>query len=773
MGNNIKVIVRFLLLGLILSLVSLPAFSQQRTKARLEAVAVVGNKTINERLIKFQSGLSEGTTVSGDDIQNGIKTLWELGFFSDIQIKLDKESGENISITILVEEYPRLEKIQLNGNKKLKKKELEKNIEFYKGLTVSPSKMAKWRRKLKEFYREKGYLLATIDVVDFESPTDSSKAVVRFDIKEGNKVQVQKIRFHGNYTFKDKKLRKQMKETKEDTWYRGADFDPDKYREDKDLVLEFYRSEGYREAEILRDSLYYGPEKKDMFVDIWVDEGRKFYFGDVTFKGNELYTSEQLAQVVNFKRGDGYSSKKLTEAFSEKLGTLYWDAGYIWSRIVPKETEVGKDTIDIDFQIEEGKVAKVNKINIVGNSRTKDKVIRRELFMLPGQTFSREMLMRSARELWVLNYFANVNPQPIPTADNEGIDILLEVEEKSTDTANMSAGWSERDKIIGSLGVAMNNLFGNGQKLGFDWNFGRYFRSFQLNFTEPWLFDTPTLAGMSIYDTKRDSRFIGYKQRSRGGSIRVGRRLRWPDNFFRGDWIYRIDQTELSDFNSYILQNNQSIVNEDWPQTASSITQIFSRNSLNRAEFPTIGSNFSISSEIAGSILGGNMNYHKHQLKTEWYSPFIASLVVRSNFELGVIQGFGNGRIPYLERFFMGGEGQSRAIPLRGYDDPLSNFNVGEGGNVMMKYSFELRLPISPNPTIYALAFGEAGNAWNTFKQADFTDLRRSVGFGARVFMPMLGMLGFDYAYGFDNVDRATNVRSGKWKPHFVFGKSF
>jgi len=434
---------------------------------------------------------------------------------------------------------------------------------------------------------------------------------------------------------------------------------------------------------------------------------------------------------------------------------------------------VGKDTIDIDFQIEEGKVAKVNKINIVGNSRTKDKVIRRELFMLPGQTFSREMLMRSARELWVLNYFANVNPQPIPTADNEGIDILLEVEEKSTDTANMSAGWSERDKIIGSLGVAMNNLFGNGQKLGFDWNFGRYFRSFQLNFTEPWLFDTPTLAGMSIYDTKRDSRFIGYKQRSRGGSIRVGRRLRWPDNFFRGDWIYRIDQTELSDFNSYILQNNQSIVNEDWPQTASSITQIFSRNSLNRAEFPTIGSNFSISSEIAGSILGGNMNYHKHQLKTEWYSPFIASLVVRSNFELGVIQGFGNGRIPYLERFFMGGEGQSRAIPLRGYDDPLSNFNVGEGGNVMMKYSFELRLPISPNPTIYALAFGEAGNAWNTFKQADFTDLRRSVGFGARVFMPMLGMLGFDYAYGFDNVDRATNVRSGKWKPHFVFGKSF
>ncbi|MCA9742027.1 MAG: outer membrane protein assembly factor BamA [Deferribacteres bacterium] len=742
-------------------------------KAKIMAIKVEGNESVDGNLIKLQSGLAEGAVITGDDIQNAIKTLWELRIFSDVQILLDDKVGDNLYITIKVTEFPHLDTIQYQGNKKVKKKDLDKALDYYRGLSVGPSQVAKWRRQLLELYREKGYLLAEIEPVTEQSPTDTSRVNVKFKIHENNKVQVQRITFHGSEAFSSKKLRKQMKETKEDTWWRGADFDPDKFIEDKNLVLDFMRSKGYRDAEIVRDSLYYGPEKKDMFIDVWVNDGKKYYFGDISFEGNKLFTDEQLAQQVGYKEGDDYSLKKLQESVQEKLGTLYWDAGYIWAQINPNEELASQDTVNINYLINEGSAATIRKINIVGNTRTKDRVIRRELFVRPGQTFSRELLVRSARELWVLNYFSNVNPNPIPV-DTSQIDILLEVEEKSTDTANMSAGWSERDKIIGSIGVAMNNLFGNGQSLGFDWNFGRFFRSFQISFTEPWLRNSPTLLGLSFYDTKRDATYVGYKQESRGGSVRIGRRLRWPDNFFRGDWIYRIDRTNLSDF---IPAFQSFIREEDYPITSSGVTQIISRNSLNRAEFPTAGSNFSLSTEFVGAFFGGNVNYHKHQFKAEWFSPLISSLVLRSNFEAGVIRGFGSrARIPYLERFFLGGEGLTRSTPLRGYEDPLNNSASPEeriGGEVMLKYSFEVRLPISPNPTIYALAFAEAGNTWRSLEQTDFSNLRRSVGFGGRVFMPLLGMLGFDYAYGFDNIDPVTGARTGRWKPHFVFGRSF
>lgn len=768
-------VVKFLTASLLLVAFCATAVAASN-KAKLVELKVEGNRSVDENLIKLQSGLSVGSTITAEDIQNSIRTLWELNMFSDIQVILDREIGENVYLTIRVEEYPRLSDVEFHGNKKLKKKDLDKKLDYYPGLKVSPAMVSRWERSLRDLYKDKGYLLAEINPAVQPSVTDTNRVTIRFDIREGSKVQVEKITFHGNSAFKDGKLRKQMKKTKEDTWLRSADFDPEKYEEDKDLVVEFYRSKGYRDAEVLRDSLYYSEDKTDLFIEIWVNEGRKYYFGDISFDGQTIFKEEFLRQIIGFREGDEYSSKKLQESVTEKLSTLYWDAGYIWAGINPKETLAGEDSIDITFLINEGRAAKVNKINIVGNTRTKDKVIRRELFIRPGQTFSRELLVRSARELWVLNYFSNVNPTPIPV-DTANIDILLEVEEKSTDTANMSAGWSERDKIIGSIGVAMNNLFGGGQKLAFDWNFGRYFRQFQINFTEPWLLDTPTLAGFSLYDTKRDSRYVGFKQVSRGGSFRVGRRLSWPDNFFRGDWIYRIDHTRLSDpiddVFAELIQGRQDV------RTAS-ITQIFSRNSLNRAEFPTAGSSFSLSTEFASSILGGSVNYNKHQFKAEWYAPLLGSIVVRSNFETGLINPVGStGQfdIPYFERFFMGGEGLTRSIPLRGYDDPLSGRTIAsnrEGGLVMMKYSMELRLPISPNPTIYALTFAEAGNTWPTLADTDLMNLRRSVGIGARLFMPLLGMLGFDYAYGFDNIDDVvTGKRVGRWKPHFVFGRSF
>ncbi len=751
------------------------AFAQQGGKRiKLLGLSVEGNKTVDENLVKLTSGLVVGTYITADDIQTAIKQLWDLGMFADIQVLLDRQIGNNLYLTIKVEEYPHLSEIQITGNKKVKEKDLKKELDFFRGQMVSPAKISKARRQMLAIYRDKGYLLADITTEVVPVKDNPNRVIVKFKIKEGNKVQVKKIRFHGNKAFSDGKLKKKMKEIKEDTWWRGADFDPEKYATAKKNVIDFYRSQGFRDVEIVRDSLYYGPEKKDMFIDIWVDEGRRYYIGKIEFEGNEIYTEEQLRSVLGFKEGDVYNAEKLQKAVSENLGSLYYDAGYIYAGITPREIPVGQDTVNIRFMINEGTAVKIRKISIVGNTRTKEKVIRRELYILPGQTFSRDLLMRSARQVWVLNYFANVNPKVEPV-DDENVDVIFEVEEKSTDTANMSAGWSERDKVIGSIGVSMNNLMGNGQRLSFDWNFGRYYRSFQISFTEPWLMDSPTLLGVNFYDTRRDSRWIGYAQKSIGGSIRVGRRFRWPDSYFRGDWIYRIDKTELYDFSRFIRElNPNGIVTEQWPLTSSSITQIISRNSLNRPEFPTEGSNFSLSTEIAGGILGGNVSYHKHQFKAQWFSPLALNFVLHSNFEAGVIVPFGKKpRVPYLDHFFMGGEGLTRSIPLRGYNDPLGSNGNGLGGQVMMKYTMEIRFPISPNPTIYALAFAEAGNTWLDLKRTDPFDLRRSVGIGARVFMPMLGMIGFDYAYGFDNIDRRTGRRVGRWKPHFVFGRGF
>ncbi|NIR48648.1 outer membrane protein assembly factor BamA, partial [candidate division KSB1 bacterium] len=722
------------------------------------------------------SGLAVNETITGEDIQKAIKQLWSLKMFSDIQVVLEKQVGESVYLKIKVEEYPRLERIELEGNDKLKKKDIEKELDFYRGQVISPQEIKRAKEKIAKLYEEKGYLLADIEPQTRDGSRDE-KIVLRFKIKEGNKVKIEGITFHGNQAFSDGELRGQLENTEEDgfLFFGGGDFDPEKYREDRKKLISFYHKEGFRDAEVLRDSIYYGPDKKSMYIDIWVREGIQYYFGDITWEGQELFTEEQLNSFLDFNKGDVYNKEKIEKAVFERIGGLYYDAGYIYASVTPQETPVGKDTVDVHFRVIEGNAVSVRKIHILGNTKTKEKVIRRELKIRPGDTFSREALMRSQREIFVLNYFADVRPDVRPVNDEE-VDVTIEVEEKSTDTANMSAGFSERDKLIGSIGVTMNNFMGNGQTLSFDWNFGRAFRSIQVGFTEPWLFDTPTLFGINLYDTKRDRRFTGYDQRSQGGSLRLGRRLRWPDNFFRVDWIYRIDRTNLSNFIEQIEQANPNgIATQQWPLTTSSLTQIVTRNSLDRPEFPTRGSKFTYSTEISGGLLGGNVSFHKHTIQNEWFAPAFFNFVLFNNFQAGYIEGFGSdaANIPFLEHFFMGGEGLSRSIPLRGYDDPLSNRALTPGGKVMFKYSTELRFPISPNPTIFGLAFAEAGNTWESLSETDLFDLRRSVGVGVRIFMPMLGIIGFDYAFGFDNIDRLTGEKFGEWKPHFVFGRSF
>jgi len=770
---------RFHALFLALFLFSLfvsPTSNAQVRTIKVLGVSIEGNKTTDANMIRMQSGLQAGSELTAEGFQDAIRQLWRLNLFSDIKLLVDRQVADGYYITIKVDEFPRLEKVELQGNKKLKKSDIDDELNYYSGQIISPITLARSRTKLYEKYKEKGYLLATIKTEERPGEVDSNRVIVRFIFNEGKKVQVERIRFFGNKAFSDHKLAKQFKEIKEDRWWRSADFDRDKYEEDKTKIVEFYRNEGYRDAEVLKDSLYYNEAKDDIHIDIWVSEGQRYTFGDISWQGNTVFSDEDLTANLRFKKGDVYSKKKLDEAMFQHIGGLYYDLGYIFASATPKEI-VDPDNpseLDLQFFVQEGKQAKVNEIVISGNTKTKEKVIRRELRTLPGQTFNKSLLERSQRDVWMLNYFANVEPNVHPI-DEEKVNLEFKVEEKSTDTANMSAGWSERDKLIGSVGVAMANLMGNGQRLSFDWSFGRYYRSFNISFTEPWLLDTPTLAGFSFYDTKRDAFYIGYKQVSTGASLRLGRRLNWPDNFFRSDWIYRIDKTELSDFNQYIARANpNNIIFEQWPLISSSITQIFSRNSLDRPEFPTAGSNISLTSTLTGTFLGGNVDYHKWIFQLDWFTPSFWNLVFYSSFTAGYMESIGkNAHIPYTDYFFMGGDGLSRSTPLRGYDDPLAGYQiVEEGGKAMLKYTAELRIPIAPNPTIFALLFAESGNTWADFNRANPYAMKRSVGIGARVFMPMIGIIGFDYGYGFDRVD-AAGLPDPKWKMHFVFGRSF
>jgi len=747
---------------------------QQNQLGKILGLSVSGNVTSDASVIKLSSGLREGEDVSWEDIQRAVKQLWALGIFSDIQILLDKKMPEGVFMTIKVKEYPRLEKIVIEGNKKIKKDEIEKEMGFFRGQILNSSQIVEAKKQLLKKYADKGYTLATIETKTYKSEKEG-RVVLQVVIHEGQKVQIKRIRFFGNTVFSDGKLRKQMKKTKENRWWGGGDFDKEKFEADKEKVVEFYRNHGYRDAEIVSDSLYYGKEKRDMFIDIWVRESQCYYVGKISWEGNKLFPDKFLTSLLEFGEGDVFSQKKFEESIQGKVGGAYYDLGYIYAQINPREMLRGKDTLDVHFVIDEGNPVRIRKIQIAGNTRTKERVIRRELRIRPGDVFSKELLLRSQRELMMLNYFSKAIPNVLPVNEKE-MDISFKVEEKSTDTANLSAGWSELDRLIGNVGLGMNNLFGNGQKLSLDWNFGRYYRAFSLGFTEPWFLSTPTLIGVSVYDTKRDPYYIGYSQRSRGVSLRLGRRFSWPDNYFRGDWIYRIDETALGDFNAYYQKlNPNNIVNEDWPLTSSGITQIISRNSLDQPEFPTRGSRVSLSTEITGGFFRGNVGYHKHIFSAEYFLPtFSRKLILLTRAQFGYMDRLTkSGRIPYLEYFFMGGSGLSRAIPLRGYDDPLAGGQYYyEGGKTMLETTVELRFPIITKPTTFGLIFAEAGNTWHDLKNTDPFDLRRSVGIGARIFMPMVGMIGFDYAYGFDNVD-AYGRKYGKWKPQFVFGRSF
>lgn len=762
---------------LILFLVACTVTAQNNADIVLVGLSVEGNKRADSGLIIATSGLVVGENLTGEKIQRAIRQLWDLKLFSDIKIIAREATAEGVYLLISLKELSRLEHVDIGGGKKLGKDEVEEAIDLYPGQVLLATEPVRLRRKLRNLAEEKGYLLARITIEIRDGSSDDLKILyVRVD--EGKKVKIKSINFTGNTSFSDKKLRKRLKNTHEKALFRSGVFHRGKFEEDLTNVIDFYREHGFRDARVTGDSTSYSENRKRMFLQVNIEEGDRYYFGNITFSGSDLIPLEQLQRQLLFAPGDIFNQSKYDLSVKEKLGSLFYDRGYIYAQINAAEIPAGGDTLDIEININPGNQFSVRQIHITGNSKTREKVIRREFVLKPGDTFDVSKLRRSIREVIILNFFADVQPDVEDINDRE-IDLWVNVEEKPTDQANVSAGYSERDGLIGALGFQAPNFFGTGQRLSLDWNFGQQYGSFSISYTEPWLFDTETLVGVSFYNVRR--RWVdGFSENLNGGSLRLGRRFRWPDDYFRGDWIYRLERSKYSDFSSSFKERNERSIVEGEVRISSSLTQVFTRDSRDFPEFPTSGSVASLTTEFAGGLLTGDDRYHKHIFSVEWYTPILPKFVLYNQFLYGFLAGLtkkGKAGIPLLEYFYMGGAGLSLGTPLRGYDErtvgpPSSTGGSALGGKSQLKAGLELRVQLVNNPTIYGLAFAEAGNTWLNFDQMDPFNLKRSVGLGVRLYMPLIGLIGLDYGYGMDYFD-PDGKRRGRWKPHFQFGRQF
>lgn len=773
-------------------LIYLAVFAQRQSYT-IKAIVVEGNSRTEASTIRVNSGLYVGKDIGPNDIPVAIKSLWALGQWQDIKIYISNINDQReVDLLIKVVEYPRLSDYEFKGNEELDQSDFDKEITFYRGMVLTPYKVFKAERALKKLYNSEGYLLTVIESDTVQLPDNRVKVI--FTIDEGPEVQVEKITIIGNRNLDKDDITDAMEETDENGFLGiGGTFEEKKYKEDLSLITKFIQNQGYRDGGVIRDSIYYSDNKEEMYINIYVEEGKRYYFGDITFQGNKVFNDYEFDESINLEKGRPYSEELFVQA-RQTMSSLYYNKGYLFNQISPRETISGEDTVNINFLINENKVVRLNEIHIVGNTKTQEKVIRRELKVFPGQKFSQEKIQRSMRDLQVLNYFENIVPTPKQIGSDEKIDLEFNVKEKSTDQANASIGYSELDGLIGSVGLTFNNFSlerpfkeGGGQQLAINAQFGGVQTVYSLGVTEPWFRGTPTLVGLNIYYSKtrkdgarRFTSFVPYNEDRQSIQLTLGKRLSWPDNFFRGSVSLQWERSKLTDLESAFSSSYLADL-EGKNFITYSLSSAINRDSRNSAEFPTAGSLYSLS----GNYTFGDQNYLKFIGSNETYTPIWGKLIFHTKMKIGLLHRYGN-TITLLpnDLFHMGGSGLSYASePLRGYEDRSvgapdvfeANSSGGRfslGGDAMFKFVTEMRVQLVPNPTIFGLFFLEGGNVWKDPGDIDIYNLKRSVGFGVRLFMPLVGIIGFDYGYGFDRFDNIFSKHSTpKWEFHFQFGK--
>jgi outer membrane protein insertion porin family len=784
---------RISIIGLFLSVFVVATPAQQRADVyRILGISVEGNRTGDPAAIIANTGLKVGDEISipGEQTRQAIQRLHNLRLFEDVQLLIENRIQDGVYLLIRVRENPRLDRIEIRGNDEMSEDDVLKHLGLLKGQIVTGQDLSSVIRTLKREYDTEGYMNAVVTPRLVSVSDTVNRVALVVEIQEGPQVKVDAIRFHGNSVYDDDDLQGEMKETSARAWWKfwaSNKFDRKKYKEDKNLIIAFYRKNGFRDAEIVSDSISFDASRKYMTVDISVYEGPQYRIRNITWEGNSVYPAQLLSLRLGFKTGDVFNQEKFQQNLfrneeESDVSSVYSDNGYLYVRIEPEEQVVGGDSLDIICHVREGNQFRIGRVLVTGNTKTYEKVIRRELFTKPGDYFSRQLIIRSVRQLSQLNYFNPEKVKPdVRPVDDKTVDLEYAVEEKSSDTFNMSVGYSGVYGFNGGLGLSFNNFSlkdplrgGGGQVLTFDWQFGvsNYYRTFSVGFQEPWMFDTPTLFGVNVYDT-RQAYYADLHYR--GASIRIGRRFKWPDMYFRGDWTVRFQENEYFPFSGGSAYDYMYV----GKSTQFGITQVISRNSTDSPIFPSRGSSFSLSTEVnGGPIFIGTARYHKHVFNADWYIPIANSsrITLLTSSQLGFVFGFEkNAYVPYQDLFYMGGTGlgQFFVTPLRGYEDRAVGPENGRlGGKAMMKFTTELRFALAINPIpIYTLFFAEGGNVWLDHTVMNPMELRRSAGLGVRLMINPIGLIGFDYGFGFD-APTPGGAKPG-WKFHFQFGRSF
>jgi len=768
---------------------SFSLYSQQREETKtVFSVEVEGNRFTSKEEVKAISNLRSGMVLSADVLNKSVKSLWSKKLFSEVEVIEVAENSLGTTIKIIVKELPRLRSIDIVGADRISEQDIRKAIDVPTDISVSENEIYQIKKKIKKLYEKEG--LAFAEIAHSEKFNDSTGFLaLTIIVKEGPDFNVNEIVFLENKEFSDEELISVFEDIKVKTWWqfwRSNKFDKEKYTNDKQKLVAFYKKNGFVDAQIVNDTIQFDKTNSSISLVITLYEGQKLYIRTISFEGNSVYPKEVLIRRLNILSGSAFDQ----ELFNQNLEinqeqtdvkSLYMDIGYLNARFVPEIKKVSKDSIDITVKVFENERATIRNVLIFGNTKTKEKVIRRELFTRPGDSFSRSAIIRSIKGLGVSNFFnpekLRPNVKPVP-GDNTKVDVEYYVEERSTDTFNASVGFAGVFGLTGAIGFTFNNFSitepfsgGAGQVLNFNWEFGQANRLQTLNFgfTEPWFLDTPTMLGFNIFDTQQN---LNFQSRQTGIQTSIGRRFRWPDDYFRGDWSVRAQRNNVG---QGFGVNRIFRVGNFFETTFS---QTISRVSLDNIMFPTSGSRMTLVSQFAGGSIGiGNTDYLRNQFTMEFFNPLIQidgfnRLVLYLSADMGFVTGIKNDTtIPPQSLYFMGGNGLGgfNVTPLRGYPDG-DLLGSQSGSHVMSRYVAELRFAVTLSPMpIYFITFAEAGNVWNNLSTTDPFDLKRSAGVGMRIMLQPIGLIGFDYGYGFDPV-RVPRDRSG-WQFHVQFGR--
>jgi outer membrane protein insertion porin family len=830
-------------------------------------ITVSGVLYLDNNVLISLSGLqvAEEIQVPGEKITKAIQNLWDQGLFDNVRINASKIDGDIIFLNIDLKERPRLAKYSFSGIKKSEAEDLKDKINIVAGDVVTDNMIIRTRNIITRHYTGKGFLNAQVNLRQVKDTTRANNVILYIAIDKKKRVRIDKINFIGNSQLTSKSLRSAMKKTKERgvirpftamddilaesfgslvhlrfkelpqfttnalsenmkiRIFKSSKYIEEDYTEDKLSLIKKFNEQGFRDAILLKDSVY-RTTLNTINIDLKVEEGHKYYFRKITWVGNTKYSADELNAILRIRKGDVYNQEVLTSNLefnpnSLDVKSLYLDDGYLYFTVMPVEVRVENDSIDLELRIREGKQATINKVIFRGNTRTNDRVAIRELSTRPGQLFSRTDIIRSTQKLAQLKYFdaQKIEPVPIPNPNDGTVDIEYKVEETSSDQLELSGGWGN-GHIIGTLGVSFNNFSarnifngsawrpipsGDGQKLSLRLaSYGKGYISYSASFTEPWLGGSrPTSLSVSFFHSLYSNSTVDkssasyYSFRTDGFSVMVGKRLQWPDDFFS---LVQSGSFEIYRLNNYA--NIFSFGNGNGTYNNLSYTISLSRSSIDAPIYPTSGSDISLSLKLTPpySLLNNKdystlsdqekyrwLEYHEWSINTTFYKQLYGDLVFmfRSKASFLGLYNRDIGITPF-NRYFLGGDGLSgsnisdgrRIIGFRGYTNesltPDYYKNKNEGGTIFNKNTLEIRYPVSlnPNSTIYALAFLEAGGDWKNFRGYNPFDLYRSAGVGVRVFLPMFGILGLDWGYGFNDVPGIPTANKGQF--HFSINSS-